>query len=235
MVRRDDDKLYKFKEGDFKRLRIQYIIDMLLLLVQGKLTNMTVEECFAFNVSLWMFTRSIVIQGRMENLQLGVESYQKKLNLTNPDTYRLNLKRKEAYTTYSNPRGFIYQNKDKKNIIFAARGTSMKILKVVVDEVVKWNNMTTSVVRCEGSSSGEVDCTGSSANADSLADTCQDLDPIVDLPALLLVVSNRALADSDSLTSLRLFDPRSGPTEGSSSLSSSSSRLLFRVIVSPYA
>nr|GFD23703.1 hypothetical protein [Tanacetum cinerariifolium] len=88
---------------------------------------------------------------------------------------------------------------------------------------------------CEGSSSGEVDCTGSSANADSLADTCQDLDPIVDLPALLLVVSNRALADSDSLTSLRLFDPRSGPTEGSSSLSSSSSRLLFRVIVSPYA
>nr|GEV70620.1 retrovirus-related Pol polyprotein from transposon TNT 1-94 [Tanacetum cinerariifolium] len=38
-VRRDDDKLYKFKEGDFKRLRIQDIEDMLLLLVQGKLTN----------------------------------------------------------------------------------------------------------------------------------------------------------------------------------------------------
>nr|GFD49270.1 hypothetical protein [Tanacetum cinerariifolium] len=32
-VRRDDDKLYKFKEGDFKRLRIQEIEDMLLLLV----------------------------------------------------------------------------------------------------------------------------------------------------------------------------------------------------------
>nr|GFA89207.1 hypothetical protein [Tanacetum cinerariifolium] len=50
-VRRDDDKLYKFKEGDFKRLRIQDIEDMLLLLVQGKLTNLTVEERFAFNVS----------------------------------------------------------------------------------------------------------------------------------------------------------------------------------------
>nr|GFB56259.1 hypothetical protein [Tanacetum cinerariifolium] len=37
-VRRDDDKLYKFKEGDFKRLHIQDIEDMLLLLVQGKLT-----------------------------------------------------------------------------------------------------------------------------------------------------------------------------------------------------
>nr|GFA90261.1 hypothetical protein [Tanacetum cinerariifolium] len=89
MVRRDDDKLYKFKEGDFKRLHIQDIKDMLLLLVQGKLTNLTIEERFAFNVSLRMFTRSIVIQRH--------------------------LKRKEAYTAYSNPRGFIYQNKDKKN------------------------------------------------------------------------------------------------------------------------
>nr|GEZ75180.1 hypothetical protein [Tanacetum cinerariifolium] len=52
LVRRDDDKIYKFKEGDFKRLRLQDIEDMLLLLVQGKLSNLTVEERFAFNVSL---------------------------------------------------------------------------------------------------------------------------------------------------------------------------------------
>nr|GEX48831.1 hypothetical protein [Tanacetum cinerariifolium] len=110
MVRKDDDKLYKFKEGDFKRLRIQDIEDVLLLLVQGKLTNLTVEERFPFNVSLRMFTKSIVIQRRMEDLQLGVESYLKKLNLTRPDTYRSDLKRKEAYIAYSNPRGFIYQN-----------------------------------------------------------------------------------------------------------------------------
>nr|GEV77029.1 hypothetical protein [Tanacetum cinerariifolium] len=114
MVRRNDDKLYKFKEGDYKRLRIQDIEDMLLLLVQGKLTNLTVEERFAFNVSLRMFTRIIVIQRRVEDLQLGVESNQKRLNLTKLDTYRSDLKRKEAYTAYSNPQGFIYQNKDKK-------------------------------------------------------------------------------------------------------------------------
>nr|GEZ34873.1 hypothetical protein [Tanacetum cinerariifolium] len=102
-VRRDDDKLYKFKEGDFKRLHIQDIKDMLLFLVQGKLTNLTVKEHFAFNVSLQMFTRSIVIQRRVEDLQLGVKSYQKKLNLTKPDSYRSDLKRKEAYTAYSNP------------------------------------------------------------------------------------------------------------------------------------
>ncbi|GJT86809.1 hypothetical protein Tco_1068526 [Tanacetum coccineum] len=44
-----------------------------------------------------------------------VESYQKKLNLTKPDTYRSDLKQMEAYFTYSNPKGFIYQIKDKKN------------------------------------------------------------------------------------------------------------------------
>nr|GEV56631.1 retrovirus-related Pol polyprotein from transposon TNT 1-94 [Tanacetum cinerariifolium] len=60
-VIRDDDKLYKFEEGIFKRLRLQDIKDMLLLLVQGKLSNLTIEERFTFNVSLMMFTRSIVI------------------------------------------------------------------------------------------------------------------------------------------------------------------------------
>nr|GEZ64155.1 hypothetical protein [Tanacetum cinerariifolium] len=114
-VHRDNDKLYKFKEGYFKRLHIQDIEDMLLLMVKGKLTNLMVNKHFALNVSLRMFTRSIVIQRRVEDLQLGVESYQKKLNLTKPDTYISDLKRKEAYTAYSNPRGFIYQNKDKQN------------------------------------------------------------------------------------------------------------------------
>nr|GEX31694.1 hypothetical protein [Tanacetum cinerariifolium] len=77
---------------------------MLLLLVQGKLSNLTIEERFAFNVSLRMFTRSIVIQWRMEDLQLGVESYQKRLNLTKPDTYRSDLKRREADKTLNDVR-----------------------------------------------------------------------------------------------------------------------------------
>ncbi|GJW46007.1 hypothetical protein Tco_0077653 [Tanacetum coccineum] len=63
-VRKDDDKLYTFKEGDFKRLRLQDIEDMLILLVQGKLTNLNVEDRLAFGVSQRMFTRSIVIQRR---------------------------------------------------------------------------------------------------------------------------------------------------------------------------
>ncbi|GJX52989.1 putative reverse transcriptase domain-containing protein, partial [Tanacetum coccineum] len=103
------------------RLRIQDIEDMLLLLVQGKVTNLNVEERIAFNVSLRMFTRRVVIQRRVEDLQLGVESYQKKLNLTKPDTYRSNLRRQDAYTPYSDPRGFIYENKDKSSTIIKTK------------------------------------------------------------------------------------------------------------------
>nr|GEU73468.1 hypothetical protein [Tanacetum cinerariifolium] len=104
-IRRDDDKLYKFKEGDFKRLRIQDIEDI------------------------------IVIQRRVKDLQLGVESYQKKLNLTRPDTHRSDLKRKEAYSAYSNPRQFIYQNKDKQNRL------------IRIDELHKFTNRTLIDVR----------------------------------------------------------------------------------------
>ncbi|GJQ92625.1 hypothetical protein Tco_0003764 [Tanacetum coccineum] len=63
--------------------------DMLLLLVQQKLTNLIIDEWYALNVALCMFTRRIVIQRQVEDLQLGVESYQKKLNLTKSDTFRL--------------------------------------------------------------------------------------------------------------------------------------------------
>nr|GEV56050.1 hypothetical protein [Tanacetum cinerariifolium] len=102
LIRRDDDKIYKFKVGDFKRLRLQDIEVMLLLLVQGKLSNLTVEERFAFNVTLRMFTRSI---------------------------------QREAYTAYSNPRGFIYQNKDKKNRLMR------------IDKLYKFSNGTLNDVR----------------------------------------------------------------------------------------
>nr|GEY82932.1 hypothetical protein [Tanacetum cinerariifolium] len=78
-VRRNDDQIYKFKEGDLKRLRLQDIEDMLLLL---------------------------------------------------PDTYRPDLKQCEAYTAHSNPRGFIYQNKDKKNRLMR------------IDELHKFNDGT---------------------------------------------------------------------------------------------
>ncbi|GKD50041.1 hypothetical protein Tco_1279017, partial [Tanacetum coccineum] len=51
-VRREDQQLYKFKECDFSRLRLQDIEDMLLLLFQQKLTNLTIDEHYDLNVAL---------------------------------------------------------------------------------------------------------------------------------------------------------------------------------------
>nr|GEV05767.1 hypothetical protein [Tanacetum cinerariifolium] len=53
-VHREDQKLYTFRECDFKRLRLQDIEDMLLLLVQQKLTNLTIDERCHLSVVLRM-------------------------------------------------------------------------------------------------------------------------------------------------------------------------------------
>ncbi|GKA49779.1 hypothetical protein Tco_0742852 [Tanacetum coccineum] len=125
----------KTKAADYGH--IKWIEDLVPNIIWSEvpLTNLNVEDPLIFGVSLRMFTRSIVIQRRVEDLQLGVESYQKKLNITKPDTYISDLKRRDAYTAYSNPRGFIYQNKDKKN----------KLMRI--DELHKFSDGTLDDVR----------------------------------------------------------------------------------------
>nr|GEZ96875.1 hypothetical protein [Tanacetum cinerariifolium] len=93
---------------------------MLLLLVQQKLTNLTIDEHYDLNVALRMFTRRNVIQKRVEDLQLCVESYQKKLNLTKPDTYRSNFMNKTAYTSHSDPHRIIYMDQFKRKRLMRA-------------------------------------------------------------------------------------------------------------------
>ncbi|GJX90685.1 hypothetical protein Tco_0344011 [Tanacetum coccineum] len=73
-VRRSDHQLYKFIEGDFPRLHLNDIEDMLLLVVQNRLFNLKGEDIVNLDATLRMFTRRIVIQKRVEDLQLGVES-----------------------------------------------------------------------------------------------------------------------------------------------------------------
>ncbi|GJS55262.1 hypothetical protein Tco_0628624 [Tanacetum coccineum] len=69
-------------KSDFPRLRINDIEDMLILMVQNRLTNLSGDDVADFTIALRMFTRSLVIQKRVKDLQLGVESYQKKINVT---------------------------------------------------------------------------------------------------------------------------------------------------------
>ncbi|GJR96870.1 hypothetical protein Tco_0269044 [Tanacetum coccineum] len=120
VVQREDQKLYKFKEGDFPRLNLRNIEHMLLLLVQNKIANLEKDVILDLNVALRMFARHVVILKRVEDLQLGVESYQKKLNITRPNTFRSNISKRTPYTAYNNPQGIIYVDKFKRNRLMSS-------------------------------------------------------------------------------------------------------------------
>ncbi|GJS09378.1 hypothetical protein Tco_0366174 [Tanacetum coccineum] len=99
------------------------------------LDEIEVHERYDLNVALRMFTRRIVIQRRVEDLQLGVESYQKKIKLTKPDTFRSNLMNRTAYTAYSDPHGVIYKGQNNRNRLMR------------VDELHKFSDSTLNDVR----------------------------------------------------------------------------------------
>nr|GEV47144.1 hypothetical protein [Tanacetum cinerariifolium] len=72
-VRRADRQVYKFKECNFVDLHLNEIEDMLLLVVQYKLLQLNRSDIVDLIVALRMFTRSLIIKRRVEDLQLGVE------------------------------------------------------------------------------------------------------------------------------------------------------------------
>nr|GEV87264.1 hypothetical protein [Tanacetum cinerariifolium] len=84
VVRRADNDLYKFKEGNFLRLRINDIEDVLLFV-------------------------------RVKDLQLRVKSYQKKINVTKPETTKSEIRERDPYTPYQDPQGFIYVDDSGRN------------------------------------------------------------------------------------------------------------------------
>ncbi|GJV14840.1 hypothetical protein Tco_1360163 [Tanacetum coccineum] len=71
------------READFPSLHLNDIEDMYLLYAQNKLHHLKGDEQTNLVNALWFFIRRIMIQKRVEDVQLGVESYQTKLNLKN--------------------------------------------------------------------------------------------------------------------------------------------------------
>ncbi|GKD23088.1 hypothetical protein Tco_1224791, partial [Tanacetum coccineum] len=69
----------------------------------NRLLNLSGDNVADFAIALKMFTRILVIQKRVEDLQLGVDSYQKKINVTRPDTTRPDLRKRQPYTPYKDP------------------------------------------------------------------------------------------------------------------------------------
>ncbi|GJY10983.1 uncharacterized mitochondrial protein-like protein [Tanacetum coccineum] len=73
VVKRVDRQLYTFKESDYVNLHLNDIEDMFLLSVQHKLFNLNESDIVDLIVAFRMFTRSLIVKCRVEDLQLGVE------------------------------------------------------------------------------------------------------------------------------------------------------------------
>ncbi|GJR36730.1 hypothetical protein Tco_1212414 [Tanacetum coccineum] len=84
-----------------------------------------------------MFTRSLVIKKHVEDLQLGIESYQKKLNITPPQQIVPEIEFKEPYTPSHKPPSVIYEDLTKQKRVMRA------------DELYKFSDGTLKKVRDE--------------------------------------------------------------------------------------
>ncbi|GJZ16662.1 hypothetical protein Tco_0552785 [Tanacetum coccineum] len=105
VVKRADQQLYKFKEGNFVDLHLNDIEDILILAIQHKIFHLNDSDIVDFIMALRMFTRSLVSKRRVEDLQLGVESYQKKLNIITPQQTFPETESKNSILHHTNHQG----------------------------------------------------------------------------------------------------------------------------------
>ncbi|GKE07596.1 hypothetical protein Tco_1399614 [Tanacetum coccineum] len=109
MVTRTDKKEYMFCEADFPYLNQNDIKDLYLLKIQNKIRNIKGTEEYDLINALKMYIRMIVIKKRVEDVQMGVESYQTKLNLTKPQLMEGCLHYFTPYTIINHPLGVVYE------------------------------------------------------------------------------------------------------------------------------
>ncbi|GJU50910.1 hypothetical protein Tco_1220465 [Tanacetum coccineum] len=77
---REDGNTYVFSEADYKKLHLNDIEDLYLKKIHSIFEHLKVS----IMDSLLIFIRRVVIKFRVEDLHLGLESYQKRLNIKKP-------------------------------------------------------------------------------------------------------------------------------------------------------
>ncbi|GJX30495.1 hypothetical protein Tco_0238574 [Tanacetum coccineum] len=100
ILRRADYQEYKISEKDFKNLHPNDFEDLFLLNIQEKLNHLTKTDKTSLHTAVNMWIRNLVIRNRMG--QLGIESYQTKINLERPNWDAADYYFKEDYTIVPN-------------------------------------------------------------------------------------------------------------------------------------
>ncbi|GJY53726.1 hypothetical protein Tco_0445390 [Tanacetum coccineum] len=149
IIRRSDDNEYEFSYADLPRLSLNDVKDMYLLQVQDKLHHLPLEFVKDFNNALLIFIRRVVIQNRVEDIQLGMKSYQQTLNLTKPMMFFEGIGQK---------------------IPFTKSGTHKRIRENLVD-IVKKNKLGTGNKRLKGRDWTDIDVEKSNGMVDKIYKT----------------------------------------------------------------
>ncbi|GJU01527.1 integrase, catalytic region, zinc finger, CCHC-type containing protein [Tanacetum coccineum] len=133
IMMRENDKPNSFSEADFKYLNKNDIED---LYYHCRNKKVNYHETKLMN-SLIMFIRSRVIWKRVHDFQLGIKSYQIKVNLTAPTLIFLGIEAYEPYSIVDKPNtGLIYFNsKDEKRVMYLVK--IVKFYDATLEKVLK--------------------------------------------------------------------------------------------------
>ncbi|GKA14424.1 hypothetical protein Tco_0694070 [Tanacetum coccineum] len=111
VLRRADLKEYVIAERDFKYLYPSDFEDLYLLNLQGHLNHLSPEDKKILTTAVNLWTRNLVIRQRVEDFQLGIESYQTQLNLTKPRWDAKGFEYKHDFIVIDSPRAVTFRDK----------------------------------------------------------------------------------------------------------------------------
>ncbi|GKC00416.1 hypothetical protein Tco_0986552 [Tanacetum coccineum] len=111
VLRRADLKEHIIAERDFKYLYPSDFEDLYLSNLQGHLDHLPPKDKKILTTAINLWTRNLVIRQRVEDFQLGIESYQTQLNLTKPRWDATSFEYKHDFTVIESPRAVTFRDK----------------------------------------------------------------------------------------------------------------------------
>nr|GEW00370.1 nucleotide-diphospho-sugar transferases superfamily protein [Tanacetum cinerariifolium] len=128
------------QESDYRYLHKNDIEDMYLMCINGIIKDYRQTGLVK---SLTLFIKSCVYWERVHDYQLGMESYQQKVNLTTPTITFFGIKKEKLLTITSDPVvGLIYENNNQEKRVMDIKEISKfcdATMKRVLEKVKKFN------------------------------------------------------------------------------------------------
>ncbi|GJZ28405.1 hypothetical protein Tco_0573052 [Tanacetum coccineum] len=129
VLRRANFQEHTIAKKDFKNLYPSDFEDLNLLLLQGHLDHLPGLDKRMLSTAVKLWTQNLVIRQRVEDFQLGIESYQKQLNLTKLGWDETGYEFKHDYTIIESPRA----------VVFPVNNNERKIMRQAVQTVIPNN------------------------------------------------------------------------------------------------